>query len=161
LASVAGESLTEPAFLDTALAQAGSDGSMGLVLSFAQSAVRAFAPAHTRALAALAEAGFRFALEEVADLDMDFGALKGMGFDFITLDAPSFLEGLPAAGGRMAPADISRTLATLGMKLIVAQINDEWLLARILGVDVPYGKGAHFGGPKLVKADVVAAPAAA
>ena len=53
---------------------------MGLVLSFAQSEVRTFTPGHAEALGTMAAGGFGFALEEVTDLDMDFGALKAMGF---------------------------------------------------------------------------------
>lgn len=160
LAAVAGESLTDAAFLDTAAAQAGADG-MRLVLSFVQGEVRAFTPGHAAALSSMAASGFAFALEEVTDLDMDFGALKGMGFEFVKLDAPVFLEGLPAAGGQIPAADICRYLAGFGLTLIVGRIEDDWLLARILGLGVLLGKGTVFGGPKLVRADVVAEPAAA
>ena len=112
-----------------------------------------------RRSAALAAAGFRFALEEVTDLDMDFGALKAMGFEFVELDAPVFLEGLPAAGGRIPASDICRHLSDFGLTLIVGRIEDDWLLARILGFGVLFGKGTLFGGPSLVKAEVVASRA--
>jgi len=68
---------------------------------------------------------------------------------------------LPAAGGRVPAADICRHLATFGLALIVGRIDDDWLLARILGFGVLYGKGALFGGPRLVKDEVVAASTAA
>jgi cyclic-di-GMP phosphodiesterase TipF (flagellum assembly factor) len=160
LASIMGDSLTDQAFLDAAAAGP-RGGGMGLVLSFAQNEVRAFTPGHARALSNLAALGLRFALEEVTNLDMDFGALKGMGFAFVELDAPVFLEGLPAAGGRVPAADICRHLANFGLALIVGHIDDDWLLARILGFGVLYGKGALFGGPRSVKDDVVAASPAA
>ena len=60
---------------------------MSLVLSFAQSEVRAFTPGHVQALGALSTVGFGFALEEVTDLDMDFAELREMGFAFVELDA--------------------------------------------------------------------------
>ena len=59
--------------------------------------VRAFTQGHARALGDLAAMGFRFALEEVTDLDMDFAALRETGFAFVELDAPVFLDGLPAS----------------------------------------------------------------
>ena len=105
--------------------------------------------------------GFRFALEDVTDLDMDFAALKEMGFAFVELDAPVFLDGLPAAAGRVPASDLCRHLADFGLSLIVGRIEDDWLLARILGFGVLFGKGALFGGPRLVKDEVVAGPAAA
>ena len=160
LASIMGDSLTDQTFLQAAAAGP-RGGGMGLVLSFAQNEVRAFTPGHAKALSNLAALGLRFALEEVTDLDMDFAALKGMGFAFVELDAPVFLDGLPAAGGRVPAADICRHLANFGLALIVGRIDDDWLLARILGFGVLYGKGALFGGPRSVKDDVVAASPAA
>jgi len=160
LASLTGDVLIDQAFLEAAAAGSRADG-LCLVLAFAQNEVRAFTPGHVKALGDLKALGFRFALEEVVDLDMDFAALKGMGFTFVELDAPAFLDGLPAAGGRMPAADIGRHLASFGLALIVGRIDDDWLLARILGFGVLFGKGALFGGPRLLKDEVVAAPTAA
>jgi cyclic-di-GMP phosphodiesterase, flagellum assembly factor TipF len=161
LATVTGEALTDETFLDAAAAQPGSEGQMGLVLSFAQSEVRAFTPGHAEVLGAMAAGGFGFALDEVTDLDMDFGALKAMGFQFVKLDAPVFLDGLPASGGRVPAADICRYLSDFGLTLIVGRIEDDWLLARILGFGVLFGKGALFGGPRLVKDEVASGTTAA
>jgi cyclic-di-GMP phosphodiesterase TipF (flagellum assembly factor) len=161
LATVAADSLTDDGFVFAAAEEPGLGGGMSLVLSFAQSEARAFTPGHTQALAALSTVGFRFALEEVTDLDMDFAELKEMGFAFVELDAPVFLDGLPAASGRVPASDICRHLADFGLTLIVGRIEDDWLLARILGFGVLFGKGALFGEPRLVKDEVVANPAAA
>jgi cyclic-di-GMP phosphodiesterase TipF (flagellum assembly factor) len=79
-----------------------------------------------------------------------------MGFEFIKLDAEVFLEGLRAPTGRVPAADICRYLSEFGLTLIVGRIEDDWLLARILGFGVLFGKGTLFGGPRLVKAEVVA-----
>ncbi len=99
LAAMAGESLTDERFLDTAARQPGTDGRIGLVLSFAQGDVRTFTPVHAEALGTMAAAGFGFALEEVTDLDMDFGGLKAMGFEFVKLDAAGVSRGAAGAGG--------------------------------------------------------------
>lgn len=161
LAAVAGELLTDARFVDAASAEPSPEGGMGLVLAFTQSEVRAFTPGHAEALGALAAAGYSFALEEVTDLDMDFAGLKEMGFAFVELDAPVFLDGLPAASGRVPASDICRHLSDFGLTLVVGHIEDDWLLARILGFGVLYGKGTLFGGARLVKDEVVAAPVAA
>jgi cyclic-di-GMP phosphodiesterase TipF (flagellum assembly factor) len=161
LTAMAGESLIGEEFLNAAAAQPGADGRMGLVLSFTQADVRTFTPVHAEALGSMAAGGFAFALEDVTDLDMDFGSLKAMGFEFIKLDAQVFLDGLRAPSGRVPAADICRFLSEFGLTLIVGRIEDDWLLARILGFGVLLGKGALFGGPKLVKAEVVAEPGSA
>ena len=156
LTALAGESLTDGDFLDSAALQPGSDGRISLVLSFTQSDVRTFTPVHAEAVGTMAASGFGFALEDVTDLDMDFGALKAMGFEFVKLDAPLFLEGLPTSSGRIPASDICRYLAEFGLTLIVGRIEDDWLLARILGFGVLLGNGTLFGGPKLVKPEMVA-----
>jgi cyclic-di-GMP phosphodiesterase TipF (flagellum assembly factor) len=156
LTAITGESLTGEEFRTAAASQPGTDGRVNLVLSFTQADVRSFTPVHAEALGSMAAGGFAFALEDVTDLDMDFGGLKAMGFEFIKLDADVFLEGLRTGNGRIPASDICRHLAEFGLTLIVGRIDDEWLQARILGFGVLYGKGALFGGPKVVKPEVVA-----
>lgn len=158
---IAAESLTDPGFIDAVVQQAKGARGMGLVLSLTQAAARNLTDFQLSGLNALMTAGCRFGLEEVGDLKMDFAALKTAGFAFVKLEAPIFLEGLPAATGRVAASDVCRFLQDFGLTLIVARIEDDWMLARILGFGVQFGMGGLFGGPKLVKAEVVGEPAAA
>jgi cyclic-di-GMP phosphodiesterase TipF (flagellum assembly factor) len=152
LSALAGDSITDNGFLDAAALQVPDDGRVRLVLSFAQSDARAFTPAHAEALGTMAAAGFGFALEDVTDLEMDFGRLKALGFEFVKLDAQVFLEGMQAPGGCIPAADICRYLSEFGLTLIVGAIEDDWLLARVMGFGVLLGKGTLFGGPRLIKA---------
>jgi cyclic-di-GMP phosphodiesterase TipF (flagellum assembly factor) len=152
LSATAGGSITDNGFLDTAQQQSANDGRVRLVLSFAQSDARAFTPAHAEALGTMAAAGFGFALEDVTDLEMDFGRLKALGFEFVKLDAQVFLDGMQAPGGCIPAADICRYLSEFGLTLIVGAIEDDWLLAKIMGFGVLLGKGTLFGGPRLIKA---------
>lgn len=160
LLAVGGESLTDHRFLSTASHEQDAGNTMRLVVSFQQSEVRMFSPGHMQTLAALSAAGFRFALDGVTDLDMDFSELKSIGFEFVKLDAPVFLEGLPAPGGVVPANDITRMLSDNGLTLVVGRIDDDWQLARVLGFGVLFGRGALFGGARLVKPEVVAAPTA-
>ena len=61
----------------------------------------------------------------------------------------------------MPASDICRYLSEFGLALIVGSIEDDWLLARIMGFGVLLGKGTLFGGPRLVKAEAVAGPGTA
>lgn len=126
-----------------------------LVLTFAQADVRGFAGRDWETLSEMRELGFRFSVQAVTDFDMDFEALKVAGFDFVKLDATVFLDGMPASGGVIPPADICRHLAQLGMTLIVGQIEDEMHLARIFGFGVIYGQGQMFGGARPMKAEAL------
>jgi cyclic-di-GMP phosphodiesterase TipF (flagellum assembly factor) len=161
LSAMAGDSITDNEFLDIAAQQTANDGGMRLVLSFSQADARTFTPAHAEALGAMAASGFGFALEDVTDLEMDFGRLKAIGFEFVKLDAKVFLDGLQAPGGCVPASDICRYLSDFGLALIVGSIEDDWLLARIMGFGVLLGKGTLFGGPRLVKAEAVAGPGTA
>jgi cyclic-di-GMP phosphodiesterase, flagellum assembly factor TipF len=161
LTSIAAESLTDPGFIDVVSTQAKAARGMGLILSLGQAAARDLTDVQSNGLSTLRAAGCRFALEQVADLDMDFTALKPAGFAFVKLEAPVFLEGLPHASSKVAASDLNRFFADFGLTLIVARIEDDWMLARILGFGVQFGMGGLFGGPKLVKAEVVEEPAAA
>src|SRR5262245_4084558 len=161
LTSIAAESLSDRGFIDAVTSQAKAQRGMTLILSLGQDATRGLSDAEVSGLNALTAAGCGFALEDVADLNMDFAALKAAGFAFVKLNAPAFLEGLSTAANRVAASDLCRFLGDFGLTLIVARIEDDWMLARILGFGVQFGMGGLFGGPKLVKAEVVGEPAAA
>jgi cyclic-di-GMP phosphodiesterase, flagellum assembly factor TipF len=152
LSALAGGSITDNAFLHTAGQQTANDGRVRLVLSFAQGDARNFTPPHAEALGTMAAAGFGFALEDVTDLEMDFDRLKALGFEFVKLDAQVFLDGMQAPGGCIPASDICRYLSEFGLTLIVGAIEDDWLLAKIMGFGVLLGKGTLFGGPRLIKA---------
>jgi len=66
---------------------------------------------------------------------------------------PVFL--LAPGGVRIPASDICRHLSDFGLTLIVGRIEDDWLLARILGFGVLLGNGTLFGAPKLVKPEIV------
>jgi cyclic-di-GMP phosphodiesterase TipF (flagellum assembly factor) len=121
-----------------------------LVLAFEQSVARAFVPAQWSALAGLRDQGFRFSLQGLTDLDMDFGALKTSGFEFVKLDARVFLQGLPFGQGVVPASDLCRHMAGLGLAVIVGRIDSEAERTRIQGFGVQFGQGGLFGAPRPV-----------
>lgn len=164
--SFSGHSLDSDEFLttfaDTVEAQAGLADQ--LVLTFAQADVRAFRAPQWAMVEEMRELGFRFALRAVTHLDMDFEPLARAGFAFVKLDAEVFLEGLPAPGALVPAADICRQLGEYGLAVVVEHIDDEAKRQKVAGAGVQLGQGQLFGGPRLVKASVLAAigrPAAA
>lgn len=156
--TVSGEALGTDKFLDGVAAAYRTRHEVAgqLVLTFAQSDVRGFGTREWRALEGFARLGFRYALADVSDLDMDFEELAEKGFDFVKLDAEVFLKGLPAGADVVIPAsDICRHLAGLGISVIVGRMTDEYVAAKIFGFGVLYGQGTLFGGPKAVRRDVL------
>jgi cyclic-di-GMP phosphodiesterase TipF (flagellum assembly factor) len=142
---------------------AGPDGphpsATRIVLSFAQNEVRLFAQAQWATLADLAELGFRFALEQIVDLDMDFEELRNVGFVFARVDAAVLLDGLPAAGGVVPAADLCAYFRGLGLGVIAARVDDQALLARVQATGAPFVQGAIFGAARTV--DLFDEPASA
>ena len=153
-----GESLTADGFLsDVSSALEGRSATAGhLVLTFSQNDVRSFESPEWIALADLSRLGFRFALADVSDLDMDFESLARSGFTFVKLEADVFLEGLRAPEGLLPAADICRHFAGLGMTLVVQGIDNGTKLAKIFGFGVLLGQGELFGAPRPIKADALA-----
>jgi cyclic-di-GMP phosphodiesterase, flagellum assembly factor TipF len=129
-----------------------------LVLAFVQSDLRGFTAAHWATLRDMADLGFRFSLEAVTDLDLDFEALKDAGFAFVKLDAPVFLDGLPVASGMVPASDICRHFEALGLMVIVGRIADEEQYGQLLESGVGLGHGPLFGEARPVKADVLKSP---
>jgi cyclic-di-GMP phosphodiesterase TipF (flagellum assembly factor) len=148
---VAGPSLKSDRFVQGVAARQAQGIADRIVLTFVQNEVRGLGPAQFAALAGLRDLGFRFALQAVADLDMDFEALQVAGFEFVKLDADVFLDGLPLLGGRVPSSDICRYFAGLGMTVIVGRVDDEAMRARILGFGVLFGQGQLFGGARPVR----------
>jgi cyclic-di-GMP phosphodiesterase TipF (flagellum assembly factor) len=157
-----GESVADEGFLGELAETLHQRASLAaqLVLSFTQADVRGFATAEWDSLADMRALGFRFALSDITDLDMDFEALAEQGFAFVKLDAEVFLKGLPAANGMIPSSDVCRHLAKLGLTLVVERIDNEDKLARIFGFGVLLGQGQLFGGPRPVRSDVTAGAAA-
>lgn len=127
-----------------------------LVLSFAQEGVRHLSDTQWAALAALKSIGFRFGVQDITDLDMDFARLAEAGFAFAKLDADVFLEGLRAPHGFIPASDICRYFASLGVALVVGRIDDESERARLFGFGVVFGQGHLFGGARPMKVDALA-----
>ena len=121
-----------------------------LVLSFEQNQMRGLGPAQLASLGDLGSLGFRYALQGVADLDMDFEALQALGFEFVKLDAAVFLGGLRCNGAHIPASDICHHFEDLGLTVIVSGIQDATTREQMAGCGVVYGQGPLFGEPKPV-----------
>ncbi len=162
---MSGESLVSDRFLDRFADTYRQRGTLSgrLVLSFLQADLRTFSDLQWATLGDMQELGFRFCLEQITDLDLDFQTLAASGFAFVKLDAPVFLRGLAIANGAaesavIPPADICRHFEHLGLAIIVGHITDERQSAELKACGVALGQGALFGGPRPVKADVLQYP---
>jgi cyclic-di-GMP phosphodiesterase, flagellum assembly factor TipF len=156
--SYSGESLTDLVFRSDAEAanKQRLPGSGQLVLTFSQGDARSFQAPEWASIAQMRALGFRFALSDVTDLDMDIEGLVGAGFDFVKLDADVFLTGLRSPDGLIPSGDVCRYLAGAGLALVVERIDDEDKFARVFGFGALLGQGQLFGGARVLKAEAAA-----
>ena len=144
-----------------------------LVFEFTQSAVRAMGPIEHESLAALAERGFRFSMDNLTDLRVDARELNERGFRFVKAPATLLFNRVGIASTDIHPADFSDLLGRFGIDLIAERIENEATVVDLLDYDVRFGQGFLFSPPRPVRAEAlqsiaadgkdapVAAPAAA
>jgi EAL domain-containing protein (putative c-di-GMP-specific phosphodiesterase class I) len=162
LAAASAEALATDAFLDElAGAYREREELAGeLVLTFSLADVKAFTGTEWSNLTDMRDLGFRFGLDQTTDLNYEFSALRAAGFSFVKIGAATFLHGLPAATGIMAPADVCRSLAEIGLITIVEGIDSEAMRAKVVASGVTLGQGPLFGAPQLLAADTIGTAAA-
>jgi cyclic-di-GMP phosphodiesterase TipF (flagellum assembly factor) len=126
-----------------------------LVFEFTQSAVRSMGPIEHEALAAIAERGFRFSMDNLADLRVEPRELTERGFRFIKVPATLLLNRVGAASTDIHPADLSDLLGRFGIDLIAEKIEAEGAVVDLLDYDVRFGQGFLFSPPRPVRAEAL------
>jgi len=128
-----------------------------LMFEFSQSAYRAFGPLENEALAALAERGFRFSMDHVADLRMEPKELADHWFRFLKVPAKLLLDKTTGAQSDIHPEDLADLLARSGIDLIAERIESEGVVVDLLDYDVRFGQGFLFSPPRPVRAEALQA----
>ena len=123
-----------------------------LVFEFPQSAVRAMGAVEHASLAALAERGFRFSMDNLTDLRVNARELNERGFRFVKLPAPLLFNRLGAVAADIRPADFSESLGRFGIDLIADRIEHENTVIDLLDYDVRFGQGLLFSPPRPLRA---------
>jgi cyclic-di-GMP phosphodiesterase, flagellum assembly factor TipF len=126
-----------------------------LVFEFTQSAVRAMGPIEHESMAALAERGFRFSMDNLTDLRVDARELNERGFRFVKVPATLLFNRVGAASTDIHPADFSDLLGRFGIDLIAERIETETMVVDLLDYDVRFGQGNLFSPPRPVRAEAL------
>jgi cyclic-di-GMP phosphodiesterase TipF (flagellum assembly factor) len=126
-----------------------------LVLEFTQSAYRSFGPIEQESLAALADRGFRFSMDHVADLRFEPKDLADRGFRFVKVPAKLLLGKTAGAQSDIHPEDLADLLARFGVDLVAERIENENTVVDLLDYDVRFGQGFLFSAPRPVRAEAL------
>jgi cyclic-di-GMP phosphodiesterase TipF (flagellum assembly factor) len=140
-------------FLDANRALASS-----FVLEFKQSTFRNLGPTETEHLASLAQRGYRFSIDHVADLRFEPRELADRGVRFIKVPASLLLDPKQTSASDIHPSDLSDLLGRFGIDLIAEKIEGERAVVDLLDYDVRFGQGFLFAPPRPLRPE--GAPAA-
>ena len=155
--NISASTLTDPTYFKQFLdfMDANRALSNALMFEFTQSAYRAFGPLEHESLAALAERGFRFSMDHVADLRMEPKELADRSFRFLKVPAKLLLNRAASAQSDIHPADLADLLARSGIDLIAERIESENMVVDLLDYDVRFGQGFLFSPPRPVRAEAL------
>ncbi len=103
---------------------------------------------HLRQLASL---GFRFSVDQVSGLNIDYGDLMRHRFKYVKIDTDVILAEVRSPRGHIAIEDIKRVVDRHGMDLIVEKVEKESDLLELLDLRVDFGQGYLFGAPRLTR----------
>ncbi|HYE46414.1 MAG TPA: EAL domain-containing protein [Caulobacter sp.] len=161
LASLSDESFF-PQFLE--FLSANKDLAGALIFELGQNAFEQRGPTEARHMARLADLGFRFSLDKVVDLDLDFNDLARADIKFIKVGAQFLLDQLEETEGRLIirslpdlhAADFARLTRRYGVETIVEKVESERQIVDILDLDIAFGQGHLFGEPRAIRDAVLA-----
>ena len=124
-----------------------------ILLEFTQAAARRLGSVESERLATLADRGFRFSLDNVADLHIEPRELAARGFRFVKISAAMLLNRTTAIGHN--PADLVESLNRSGIDLIADHIETEVSVVDLLDHDVRFGQGFLFSPPRPLRAQAL------
>lgn len=151
-----------PQFLD--FLSENKDMAGGLIFELGQAAFQSRGSVESRNMAKLADLGFRFSIDKVSDLDLDFRELQRADVSFIKISAEVLLSqllgrdgGVPSRALRdIHPQDFASLARRYGAEVIAEKIETERQVIDVLELDVTYGQGHLFGEPRAIKDAVLA-----
>jgi cyclic-di-GMP phosphodiesterase TipF (flagellum assembly factor) len=129
--------------------------STALVFEFAQAAVRRFGPMEQESLAALADRGFRFSMDQITDLRFEPRDLSDHGFRFVKVPASLLLNRLDSPDSDIHPHDLADLMGRHGVELIASGIENEGSVVDLLDFEVRYGQGYLFSPPRPVRQEAL------
>jgi cyclic-di-GMP phosphodiesterase TipF (flagellum assembly factor) len=140
------------------------DTASGLIFELGQAAYEARGSVEARNMAKLADLGYRFSIDKVTDLSLDFADLARSDVKFVKITAGVMLDQLSEIDGRLMlkaqqdidAVDFAQLARRYGVEVICEKIESERQVVDILDFDVAYGQGHLFGEPRAIREQVLA-----
>ena len=140
------------------------DMASGLIFELGQAAFDQRGAVEARNMAKLADLGFRFSLDKVTDLDLDFQDLARADVKFVRVGAEMMVNQLLEVDGRLAlrslkdlaAADYADLTRRYGVEVIAEKVESERQVVDILELNIRYGQGNLFGEPRAIRDAILA-----
>lgn len=126
-----------------------------LTLEISQADYVDMGPLEFESMAAIAQHGFKFSLDQVRDLRLDVKALFDRNFKSVKVAADVLMGRSLDLPSDIHPADLASLLARYGIDLVADRIEAEATVIDLLDYDVHFAQGFLFAPPRPVKADVL------
>ncbi len=151
-----------PQFLD--FLSDNRDLNQALIFELGQATFEARGAVEARNMAKLADLGFKFSIDKVQTLDLNFSDLQRSDVRFLKVSADLLIEQLlDLDGGSPIPslrdiqaADFAALTRRYGIEVIAEKCENERQIIDILELDVAMGQGHLFGEPRAIKEAVLA-----
>lgn len=127
-----------------------------LVFEFSQETINACGPIEIASLNALSKLGFRFSMDQVTDINIDYRRLHNLNVRYVKIAAHVLVGQADDGLTDIRPEDIKDLMARYGINLIVDMIEKERAVVDVLDFNVDYGQGYLFGSPRPVRDEVLA-----
>lgn len=127
------------------------DLAANLYFEFSQPDIADLSPEAADNLHRLGRLGFRFSLDGVDRLDMNYPELSRRFFRFIKVDADTLLTHLRMLEDQDRLADFLAEVDRVAIDVIAEKIEDDSTLVELLDYKIDYGQGYLFGEPRLAK----------
>jgi len=140
------------------------DLNQALIFELGQATFDARGATEARNMAKLADLGFRFSIDKVQTLDLDFADLQRSDVKFVKVAADLLIEQLLDLDGAaplpslpdIRAADFAGLTRRYGIEVIAEKCENERQIVDVLELDVGMGQGHLFGEPRAIKEDVLA-----
>jgi cyclic-di-GMP phosphodiesterase TipF (flagellum assembly factor) len=135
-----------------------------LIFELGQKAFHDRSALESRNMGRLADLGFRFSVDKVVDIDLDFHDLARADVKFVKISAKVLLEELIEADDGVIlksmpdlhAADFAALSRRYGVEVIAEKVEAEREVIDVLELDIAYGQGHLFGEPRAIKEAVLA-----
>ncbi len=146
-----------PQFLD--FMREHDDLAGSVIFEIPQQAYEERSAAEARAMAKLADLGFRFSIDRVTHIEIDLPDLERSGVRYFKTPGAVLTEQLIRQNRRprsaitreIAAADVAAVFQRYGIDIVAERIEAETQVLEILDLDVPYAQGHLFGPPRAIK----------